>query len=545
MNLFDDQKVCLSKINSHLGQDKILVQAPTGYGKTVVLSKFLADNPTKSALICFNKIDLIDQTIDKLDSLGAFLSPEEIGVYNGSLKRKEIDRRIVVGTIQSLVKVKEKYHFDFIIFDEAHRSNLENKKSSFYRVVEHFPHKNLIGFTATPYTSKGPIYGEDRFWPRPCYSATTKEMIEKGRLVDIDFTVSETQLVVNTEGVKTNAGDFNQKELNARASVEELVNAQIQDAKNRIGDRYLFPIFMGVSIEHAEMIQKELGNASIVHSKMTLEQRKKNLDDFKTQKTKYLVSVLVLSEGFDFPPADCLVLIRPTKSHVLFVQAVGRVLRTSPGKKRALLLDYGNVITTLGNPLTIKPSDIKKRSDQKICEVCYGINHQSEKKCQDCNEPFLIMCGQCFDMKEYGSICCVNPYFEGLPEDNLEKLLKNTELKPYSPKNKDGIFIIAKWGIYKHYSQQGNNCFKFVFRDKNDQTLTIFGNTFKGWKGNGFGIINEMTGLHGKEYAHDLDWFFNRYDDWEKTWFGKKLTLRHKGFIYKKNGHFYSIKDWI
>ncbi|NCW70100.1 MAG: hypothetical protein EBV86_16350 [Marivivens sp.] len=145
----------------------------------------------------------------------------------------------------------------------------------------------------------------------------------------------ETQLVVNTEGVKTNAGDFNQKELNARASVEELVSAQIQDAKNRIGDRYLFPIFMGVSIEHAEMIQKELGNASIVHSKMTLEQRKKNLDDFKNQKTKYLVSVLVLSEGFDFPPSDCLVLIRPTKSHVLFVQAVGRVLRTSPGKKRA------------------------------------------------------------------------------------------------------------------------------------------------------------------------------------------------------------------
>ncbi len=555
MKLFPDQVKCLETINNNLGREKILVQAPTGYGKTVVLSKLLADNQDKKALVCFNKIGLIDQTIDKLDSLNAFLCPTEVGTYNGSLGKRQIDARIVVGTVQSLVKATSDRPFDFIIFDECHRSNMENKKGTFYKIAERFPHTNLIGFTATPFTSSGPIYGKDRFWPKPIYSATTKEMIEMGRLVPLKFAPLNPNLSINTQGIKVSAGEFNLRELSDRAAVWELVMAQIKDALKRI-EGYKFPIFMCVSIEHCEMVAMALGNASIVHSKMTMKERDKNIEDFKTGKTSYLVSVLVLSEGFDFPPADCLVLIRPTKSHVLFVQATGRVLRVAPGKDHALLLDYGNVCTTLGNPLTIRASDIKKRSNQKICELCNAPNPVNAKKCEECFEAFMVMCQKCFELKFAGEdceACPVDPYIEGSPQkEYLQRLLEKTELKPYSPQEESGIFMIDDCKIFLHTSKAGNKLFKFAFKDKNNAAMSIFAMPKRGWRGNGYKLVDDLMGINGEHYDYNIDIFFDSFGREILMPWGKSTTVdvppskrSKEGFIFVKEDGFYKIKDWI
>lgn len=413
---------------------------------------------------------------------------------------------------------------------------MHNKKSAFYKVYKKYSPNKLIGFTATPWTMSGPIYGKEKFWNKPIYSAKTRDLIDAGRLVPLKFAPIDSNLSIKTEEIKTTAGEFNLAELNSASAIHELVKSQVTDAKQRIAE-YKYPVFMGVSIEHAEMIQSELGNASIVHSKQTWKEREAQLDLFKKGKNKYLVSILVLSEGFDFPPADCLVLIRPTKSTVLFVQAVGRVLRTAPGKTHALLLDYGRVLENLGNPLDITASTHKHKDYTKICDKCYAHNEKSESFCHDCNEPFRIMCHHCFNMKVFGQKCCINTYDE-LEESHLEKLLKNTDLTPYSPKNTSGIFIIKSVRWYPHTSAGGNTSLKGVFKDAKGKFMTVWFQPHKGWRGSAFAMVKNLYGLPIDKLPDEFP--IERF--LKKT---HSFTMKKIGFSFEKDGNFFNIKKWI
>lgn len=558
MKLYKDQIECLEKIKSNFSASPILVQAPTGYGKTVVLSKLLAEYPNKSALICFNKVSLIDQTVEKVLLLNSFLSTAEIGVYNGSLGKKEIEKRVVIGTVQSLIKAPKR-HFDIIIIDEAHRSNMEKSSSTFKKMIERFSHETIVGFTATPFTNMGSIYGEEKFWNEPIYSANIKDLINDGRLCKLVFQNIDNKYAIDTSKVRVSAGDYNQKDLNAVSAIKELVTLQVNDSLERIRGNYLYPIYMCVSIEHAEMVQECLGNASIVHSKQSNKERQKNLENFKNRKTEYLVSILVISEGFDFPPADCLVLIRPTKSYVLFAQAVGRVLRNHLGKEKALLLDYGNVVNNLGNPLNINSSLIKNKKTIKVCELCYQQNDSANITCEKCNQPFYKMCKFCFELSPLGKKCnCKeSQYYAGLEESYIEKLLKNTEIQPYLPGSVEGFFVIDKVKILLHESKKGNMGMKFIFKDPKNQELTIFGNGFKGWKGNCFSIIKGLLGITGAEYDHSPSDFFIQYtydEEYGLCWdedgipYGYEINandLKSKAFQYQKETEWYKITKWI
>ncbi len=128
----------------------------------------------------------------------------------------------------------------------------------------------------------------------------------------------------------------------------EKLKRQCEDIVVRTQDRRAVAIAC-CSIDHARRVHALLGpSAVLVTSADAFEEREFELDEFTSGRAKYLVFVSIVSEGFDHPPIDCVVLLRPTRSACLYVQTVGRGLRTSPGKTELLVLDYGHVVSNCG-----------------------------------------------------------------------------------------------------------------------------------------------------------------------------------------------------
>jgi hypothetical protein len=134
--------------------------------------------------------------------------------------------------------------------------------------------------------------------------------------------------------------------------------------------------------------------AVIVHSNMSREAQAVDLGLFTDGSVRHLVFVMIVSEGFDHPPIDTVVLMRPTKSPVLYVQSVGRALRIFPGKTDCLVLDYGQVVKNCG-PLddpNIPEKGKKKKIDplaMKFCPGCYSYMPSSTALCPDCGHDFI------------------------------------------------------------------------------------------------------------------------------------------------------------
>lgn len=155
-------------------------------------------------------------------------------------------------------------------------------------------------------------------------------------------------------------------------------------------------IVFAVDINHAELLTKaykhEGFSAKALHSKMTTEEIATEIELFKNGETKILVSVLMLTTGFDVPDTDVAVIARPTKSQNLYKQMVGRVLRLAKDKTHSILLDCGNVIENLGMPLdSIKEKAVEETESKNKCKKCKSENLSLQKKdgktrwvCKDC-----------------------------------------------------------------------------------------------------------------------------------------------------------------
>ena len=151
-----------------------------------------------------------------------------------------------------------------------------------------------------------------------------------------------------------------------------------------------------INIAHAKIVAgmfHVLGHKSaVISSENSKEERNQIVDDFRSGRIKLLVSVDIISEGFDVPECGAVILLRPTKSLSLYMQQVGRALRTSPGKKEAIILDHaGNCfrhgIATQDREWELTSDKVKEASkkwDVRHCERCYAIYPPSLDKCPEC-----------------------------------------------------------------------------------------------------------------------------------------------------------------
>lgn len=385
----------LDIINQTLNSDKsTLIQVPTGGGKTIIAKEIIVDlvgRQNLQVLFVAPKIILMQQTEKVFKSL----NPHVVHGVN----QYDKNHKVLVSTIQTASK--RDINPDVIIIDEVHYG-YEGKMIE--RLIKDKPNTRVIGLSATPYDKDGKqLKGFDLVLDK----YDTKYMVENKHLVNIEAHVLTK--IRKLETVRETGGDYNLQELSKIVCNNQTILEIVGSTAEHIL-KYKKAIVFAVDINHAELLTKAYQNegfaAKVIHSNLNQQEREIELRRFKDGQTKILVSVAMLTTGFDMPDADVAIIARPTKSQNLYKQMVGRVLRLAENKTHAILLDCGNVIENLGMPLDpIKITQTKEISDNKqICEVCQSKNlklkHKDEKSFWECED-----CGYIKDI-EHGTYEC-------------------------------------------------------------------------------------------------------------------------------------------
>lgn len=427
---------------------------PTGCGKTEIfielMKRSILKKPDIKIVVLVNKITLLDQTQRRL---ARALGLEQIGVYCGSKSKYSVDATITVATIQSIHSIV----FDslnLLILDECH--NVDQESGRFIDFIHNNWTSNekmkVVAFTATPFRASGGfIYGEGKIFSKITYRRKLQEMIDLGFLVRPRIKRVEHQF--KTDHLKIRMGEFDSKQIEELTSNEAIVLDQIKDALPRMLDRSKI-VWACATIFHCKMVARllySLGEkVSIIHSKLSSAEREYQTALFETANesaSRHLVFVTIVSEGYDFPPIDCVCLMRPIRSPVLYVQTVGRGLRLSPGKTDLLVLDYGKVVESCG-PLDepILATDEKAKAPKttmKFCPTCLDYVNIWVKECT---------CGHLFE---------TDPKIPRLKEkpDELSRLLSS------ETKRIEAIPIReAYYGL--HTSKNNNRCLVVIYRSQ-------------------------------------------------------------------------------
>jgi superfamily II DNA or RNA helicase len=324
-----------------------VVSLPTGAGKTVIFSHLIAERGQR-AIVLVHRDELITQTIDKLTAI-ARRSAADIGVVKA--ERDEHAGDIVVASVQTLQRAKRLQRlaqtFGVLVVDECHHALPDNGYGRILAYLGAYADDGplTVGFTATPFRpNNNPIADgtAQTCFDEVTYTLPLPWMIEQGYLTP----VIGKQLVLadlDLRKVRTQHGDYVERDLEAALlaanAPEHLVSGYRDHAQGRRAIIFC-PTVKVVTAVEVQLRMHGFRVAAIV-GETEREARQRHYAALRAGQLDALVSCMVLTEGFDEPSVDCVVIARPTKSKVLFVQAIGRGLRPCPqtGKTDCLLLD--------------------------------------------------------------------------------------------------------------------------------------------------------------------------------------------------------------
>lgn len=312
---------------------RTLLVLPTGTGKTVVFAKIAEDQVRAGnrVLILAHRGELLQQAADKIERTTKLKSAVE--------KAEEtcLDSwyRVVVGSVQTLQKEKrlDRFPADYfgtIIIDEAHHAITDGYR----RVIDHFADAKLLGVTATP--DRGDMRDLGAVFDSLAYEYTLPQAIKEGYLVPIKALT--VPLKLDLSGVGTQAGDFKAGDLDH--ALDPFLYQIADEMTRTCADRktVVFLPLIKTSQKFAEILNSRGFRAAEING--TSADRSAILTDFAAGKYNVLCNSMLLTEGWDCPTVDCVIVLRPTKIRSLYCQMVGRGTRPADGKKDLLLLDF-------------------------------------------------------------------------------------------------------------------------------------------------------------------------------------------------------------
>lgn len=453
---------------------------PTGSGKSFIITELqrrLAAVNYKSILL-LNRELLVKQFLKDIPTAG---------VYAAGLNAREREAIITAAMIQSCYR--EKFEDVRVIFvDETHNLLEEGMYQDF--ILRH-PEAKIVGFTATPYNQHGYIYGDNKFFPRRDYFRSLEAMVADGYLVP-PVSVNPIPEQFKTDHIRQGLDDYVLTELEKLVSDKNKARSQVKDALARTKDRKKI-LWMCLNVEHAEMIRAEIKDACIVHSKMSKAKQEAERKAFEQGSCRHMVSVMMITEGYDYPPADALVMLRPTRSAKLYVQTVGRVLRLAEGKRDAKILDYGEIIKNLGSvydPYVTREQKKKaiEENEQtiffsagiRLCPVCFTANPMKAKECMDCGHTFDNAVDRHLQLKA--------------AEEEIKRI--GTEAK------------ISDVSLEQYLAKSGNNCVRVNFHSGPLVYSQYYTAHPFSW-GQGRRVLKQLTGW-------DFETFQEAYDNLEQ-----------------------------
>ena len=315
------------------GVQRTLLVLPTGCGKTIVFAKISEDCVKRGerVLILAHRGELLEQAADKIHKACnlncAVEKAEETSL--GSFWR------ITVGSVQTLMRESRLArfmpdYFDTIIIDEAHHAISD----SYQRILQHFSGAKVLGVTATP--DRGDMKNLGQVFDSLAYEYTLPRAIREGYLCPIKALTIPLNL--DLTGVSVQAGDFRAADLDTALDpyLYQIADEMLRNCADR--KTVVFLPLVKTSQKFRDILNQRGFHAAEVNGKS--EDRAEILRDFDDGKYNVLCNSMLLTEGWDCPSVDCVIVLRPTKVRGLYCQMVGRGTRLSPGKKDLLLLDF-------------------------------------------------------------------------------------------------------------------------------------------------------------------------------------------------------------
>lgn len=395
-----------------------LCKLPTGSGKSLVQAEFIRQIctafPTQRILCLAHVKELIGQNYEEL--LGQWPAADA-GIYSAGLGKKQLRNQITFAGIQSVCKKAAQVgHVDLIFIDECHLVN--NQSIGNYRkfiddLKKINPYLKVIGLTATPWrTDNGSLTeGDGSIFNRVVYEVPLTTLIEEGSLCNVRTVETHTDADFTKLKVGT-SGDFTAKSIHDAIESMDNTKHAIDEACKLGKGRNSWLVF-ACSIEHAEnaaQCLKDNGiSCAVLTGKTPKKERAQLIEDFKNFKYKALVSVSCLTTGFNAKNADYMVCLRPTQSSSLWVQMVGRVMRTHKTKQDGLLADYGGNVERHGPIEDIQPPKKQQgTARKKTCPECGNKCSASAKNCKECNYAFNRTCPTCDQSTPMSEASCTN-----------------------------------------------------------------------------------------------------------------------------------------
>jgi len=354
---------------------------PTGAGKTHVAAHLIRSAVEKGnrAVFLAPRRELIYQTSDKLDA---------VGVNHGVMMAGEpttLFPQVQVGCIPTIyrrcMQEDSRLHLPkakLVLVDEAHLSIARTSREIIGKYVEQGA--VVIGLTATPCRADGAGLGE--IYDALVEGPNIRELTEQGYLVPARYFAGSRP---DLDGVKVQAGDYNQRELGERVNDVTLIGDVVQNWSRLARDRQTF--VFAVNVAHSKALCSEFQALGIaaqhLDGKTPQDERAEILQRLRDGQTQVLCNCEVMTYGVDFPPVSAIVLAKPTKSIARYFQMVGRGLRTSPGKDDCLVLDHAGSVEQIG--FVDDPMPWSLDGKEKVQDRLGG-----ERK-----EPDPIKCGEC------------------------------------------------------------------------------------------------------------------------------------------------------
>lgn len=315
------------------GRKRTLLVLPTGCGKTVVFTKLAEEmvKQGKRVLILAHRTELLEQASDKLFKITGLKTALEkadstaIGSWC----------RVSVGSVQTLQRDKRlnqfpKDYWDVIIVDEAHHI----LSDGYMKVMKYFDVANVLGVTATPDRSDMKNLGS--YFDSLAYEYSLAQAIKEGYLSKIKALT--IPLSLDLSNVSMSAGDFKASDVGTALDpyLEQIADEMVKQCADR--KTVVFLPLVKTSQKFRDILNAKGFRAAEVNGES--KDRAEILEDFEKDRYNVLCNSMLLTEGWDCPSVDCVVVLRPTKVRALYSQMVGRGTRLHPGKEELLLLDF-------------------------------------------------------------------------------------------------------------------------------------------------------------------------------------------------------------
>jgi len=371
------------------GIKTILIQSPTGSGKTLLTSHMLATAADRGMPSWFvvHRRELIKQSTIAFNGEGV-----KHGIISANF---EVSRTslVQIASVQTLARRFKKYRTPkLIVWDECHHI----AANSWSKIFNEYPNSVHIGLTATPERLDGT--GLDKWFREMVEGPNVPWLIENKYLSPYKLYAPSSPDLTK---VRTRMGDYVGSELTSVVDKPSITGDAIKHYK-KLADGKRAVVFCA-SVEHSKHVVKQFIEAGIpaahVDGETDTPERDAAIRRFRNGEIKILSNVELFGEGFDVPCIEAAVLLRPTQSLGLFLQQVGRSLRPSPGKDHAIILDHAGNCQRHGLPdderhWTLKGREKKRTSAPpttlRVCSRCFAATRRGPYQCSCCGYTFEI-----------------------------------------------------------------------------------------------------------------------------------------------------------